>query len=156
MERFATTLFCDDVRQEVGNKVSLMGCYGHELFVEKFPIALPKLCGHVRVVTPIERPFLTVRFKAFVGEDLLPQTIDVPKSLLDKLFAEMPRNLDATMLQVGAILSFVPFFAPGPTSLRIMAETEEGELLAGRLWIKTLESKVADAPAQNTEPSLAG
>ena len=25
--------FCDDVRQEIGNKFSLMGCYGTDLYV---------------------------------------------------------------------------------------------------------------------------
>ena len=36
--------FCDDFRQEIGNKFSLMGCYGTDLYVPQFPITLPKLC----------------------------------------------------------------------------------------------------------------
>jgi hypothetical protein len=32
--------FCDDVRQEIGNKFSLMGCYGSDLYVPAFPITM--------------------------------------------------------------------------------------------------------------------
>lgn len=36
--------YCDDVRNEVGNKVSLMGCYTSELYLNPFPQVLKKLC----------------------------------------------------------------------------------------------------------------
>jgi hypothetical protein len=38
-------LFCDDVRNEVGNKLSLMGVYGQDLLLREFPATLPKLCA---------------------------------------------------------------------------------------------------------------
>lgn len=38
-------LFCDDVRNEVGNKLSLMGVYGQDLLLREFPTTLPKLCA---------------------------------------------------------------------------------------------------------------
>ena len=35
------TIFCDDIRQEIGNKQSLMGIYGHEMFVHHaFPVTM--------------------------------------------------------------------------------------------------------------------
>ena len=35
------TIFCDDIRQEVGNKHSLMGIYGHEMLVHNpFPLTM--------------------------------------------------------------------------------------------------------------------
>jgi hypothetical protein len=44
-QRTVIAQFCDDVRQEIGNKFSLMGCYGSDLYVPAFPITLPKLCA---------------------------------------------------------------------------------------------------------------
>jgi hypothetical protein len=42
------TVFCDDIRQEVGNKMSMMGVYSSALLTpEPFPIVLPKLCMFV-------------------------------------------------------------------------------------------------------------
>lgn len=43
-EPFGATIFCDDIRGEVLNKVSLMGVYGYELLIPgSFPAILPKL-----------------------------------------------------------------------------------------------------------------
>ncbi len=36
------TLFCDDIRQEVGGKISLMGLFEH-IYATQFPVAHPRL-----------------------------------------------------------------------------------------------------------------
>jgi hypothetical protein len=44
MEPFGTAIFCDDVRFESFNKISLIGVYGYELVLfGTFPATLPKL-----------------------------------------------------------------------------------------------------------------
>ncbi|MEP7311495.1 MAG: hypothetical protein ABI859_02840 [Pseudomonadota bacterium] len=43
-EPFMLATFCDDVRQEVGNKLSYLGIYGPNLIVPSFPTTLVKLC----------------------------------------------------------------------------------------------------------------
>ncbi|MGB9181323.1 MAG: hypothetical protein WCB68_18975, partial [Pyrinomonadaceae bacterium] len=57
------TLFCDDVRLEVGNKLSLMGVFQH-IFVQQLPVSLIKFAvvnhwrgdgehlSEVRILTP--------------------------------------------------------------------------------------------------------
>jgi hypothetical protein len=42
--RHLYTLVCDDVRLEVGNKLSLMGIYYEEIRFSSIPARLPKLC----------------------------------------------------------------------------------------------------------------
>jgi len=42
------TLMCDDIRQEVGGKTSLMGLYEAHIVVPQIPTALPKLCFFTR------------------------------------------------------------------------------------------------------------
>ena len=45
-------IVCDDVRQEEGGKVTLVGCYGRWILVDstaRFPVLLPKLCFFFRV-----------------------------------------------------------------------------------------------------------
>ncbi len=39
--RLAYTIFCDDVRLEVGNKLSLMGVF-HQILVQHFPVTVMK------------------------------------------------------------------------------------------------------------------
>jgi hypothetical protein len=46
---FGNTLFCDDIRREVGNKVSYIGTYRGTIFVHgDFPVTLPKFAFAVR------------------------------------------------------------------------------------------------------------
>ena len=39
-------IVCDDIREEVAGKISLMGIY-HDLQVDKFPAVLSKLCASI-------------------------------------------------------------------------------------------------------------
>ena len=41
---YKCVLFCEDIRQEVGGRVSLMGILGSKLMVQDFPLVFPKLC----------------------------------------------------------------------------------------------------------------
>lgn len=43
MVRVKSTLICDDIRFERGNKLSLMGVYNEHIFVANFPFLFPKL-----------------------------------------------------------------------------------------------------------------
>ena len=42
------TLLCDDIRQEMGGKTSLMGLYDHHIVVPEVPFVLPKVCFYSR------------------------------------------------------------------------------------------------------------
>jgi len=42
------TLICDDIRQEMGGKTSLMGLYDHHIVVPELPFTLPKVCFYTR------------------------------------------------------------------------------------------------------------
>lgn len=43
------SILCDDVRQEIGNKTSLMGIYDKDIVFGDLPALLPKLCLYVRL-----------------------------------------------------------------------------------------------------------
>ncbi len=70
-DRFVHAIFCDDIRQELGNKVSFMGCYQSELFVPFAPLALPKLCVYVTISTPAERPFKALSIRVDQGSNTI-------------------------------------------------------------------------------------
>ena len=53
-------ILCDDVRNEVGNKLSLMGVYGPELWVGKVPAMMPHLC-FVVVLDNIQQSFTSAK-----------------------------------------------------------------------------------------------
>jgi hypothetical protein len=63
--RWVHTLWCDDIRHEVGNKPSFMGVYNGELVMPTVPGVLPRLAAYITIGTPRDRPFkkLSIRME---------------------------------------------------------------------------------------------
>jgi len=63
MNRYAYCIFADDVRQETNGKMLYIGTYFNDMRVQEFPFTIPKLSIITTVVSPIEKPFETVKLK---------------------------------------------------------------------------------------------
>ncbi len=126
--------FCDDVRQEIGNKYSLMGCYGTDLYVPSFPITLPKLCVFVNARTPREQPFRQLTLRLLKGEVVLSELVASPDLLLE----DDSTPSWARWHTVTSILVVTPFHATGPCRLRVLAETESGTVESGQFLIERM------------------
>lgn len=46
--KFEYTIICDDIRQEIGNKLTFVGTYQNLIIVSKLPYTFPKLCFFVQ------------------------------------------------------------------------------------------------------------
>lgn len=149
--RFLTAIFCDDIRQEIGGKLSFMGCYQGELIVPMTPVVLPKLCLYATIWTPKDRPFKSLMLRVVQDDDKELARLEIPEEGL----AEVSLILDETATQkiVSTAIVFSPFAIEKPTSLRLMATTEEGEIIGPRLLIKvvTAQEPVAQ-PAVKSKP----
>lgn len=42
--KFNYSIICDDIREEVGNKLSLIGIYGKDIYVPRLPFTFSQLC----------------------------------------------------------------------------------------------------------------
>lgn len=62
-----SVLFCDDIRHELGGKVSLMGIYGSHLLLPALPSNLIKLSVHFSIELPTESKPESVTIVIFVG-----------------------------------------------------------------------------------------
>lgn len=133
-DRFITAIFCDDIRQEAGNKLSYMGCYQGELNVQMAPVLLPKLCIFASIFTPKERPFKSLTFRVVQDDDVELARMDIP----EEDFAGINQISDETSTRkiLSTAIVFSPFAIEKPTMLRLMATTEEGEITGPRLLIK--------------------
>ena len=143
-DRFLTATYCDDIRQESGNKLSLMGCYQGELIVSKVPVALPKLCVYASVWTPKEQPFKSLIIRIVQGDDVELARIELPEAGLAE--AAQIRDETATKNAVSTAIAFAPFVIEKSTSLRLVATTEEGEIIVPRLLIKVAPGQTLAAP----------
>jgi hypothetical protein len=135
-DRFISTQFCDDIRQEVGNKLSLIGCYPGTIQVERLPAMLPKLCAMVKVYTPLERPFTRLAVRIVRGEQTLAELRFPPENLVSAL--DVPAANPWHMVSAGLVMA--PFHVEAPCTLCVEAETEEGILHGGLTWISARAS----------------
>jgi hypothetical protein len=131
-ERFISFQFCDDIRQEIGNKFSLIGCYGGIIEVDPIPSVMPKLCALVRVHTPIERPFLKLVVRILRDDTPVAEVVFPPEAFV----GESWKMLGAKGHALRAMIVMAPFAVESPCDLRIEAETEEGTLVGGKVWIR--------------------
>ncbi|WP_441347693.1 DUF6941 family protein [Sinimarinibacterium sp. CAU 1509] len=72
--KHVTAIFCDDIRTEMGNKLSYMGVYSSDLVVQSMPKTLPKLCVAVTVVTPADELPNTLRILLLRDSSVLVDT----------------------------------------------------------------------------------
>lgn len=148
-DRILTAIYCDDIRHEVGNKMSFMGCYQSELFVPAAPIGLSKLCVYLTVLTPKSRPFKSLTLRVVLDDQLELARLEIPPEEL----ANLPEVTDdtATRKSISTAMMFSPFIVEKASVLRVVADTEEGEIIGPRLLIKVAPEMVppiATPPAQ--------
>ena len=136
-ERFMTAIFCDDIREEVNNKMSLIGCYDAELIVKAMPINLPKLCVYMTVVTPMNCPFKSLTFRLWRDEELLRE-IPIPRDVMATLrkTAQKGAPPDSTRLQFTCAAILAPFGIQSPAKLQVSVKTESEELKGPGLRIR--------------------
>lgn len=151
-DRVLTAIFCDDIRHEVGNKISFMGCYQNELFVPTAPIALAKLCVYVTLLTPIERPLRSLRFRVVLDDGKELAKVEIPDNAFENL--KVVAEGAPTRTSVSAAMMFSPFTIEKGTVLRVLADTDEGEVLGPRLLVKIEpQMEAASLPAVEVKPA---
>lgn len=132
MDRYAHVLFCDDIRHELGGKVTFVGLYGGSLLVKEFPVTLPKLCARLDLVTPANRLFELVDIQIFLND----KTIGGLKLSAEEINQDPPEHHLASdsggETELAQTLHFDFVFSPilleGPGHLRIRVQTESEEL----------------------------
>lgn len=138
----AYTIFCDDLRQEAGNKVSYMGVYQGVMFIPALPAMLPKLCAAVTVRFPRERAPGSLVFKLLLQDNVIAERSLDPALLLSKQTTEQGANA----ISATALFQIVPFSIEEPASLKSQVYFDEHELKAGTLGIRSPQ-KTASASA---------
>jgi hypothetical protein len=146
---YGTTLFCDDIRDEVANKKSFIGCYTDSIVVQgEFPTVLPTfgIC-----ITFIENPSeaigpLSIRvfFSPQDGPDLALVDADLPE---DRLVQSGIDTSDPEMrLSTYLALKASPLRFDAPGRLKVRAYRGDEEFRLGSIAVLAARS--------DAEPSL--
>jgi len=120
------TILCDDVRQEVGGKMSLMGIYSKDIIVNKVPAILPFI-NLVVMFEDIKEPFANL----FVS-------VITPKSEPIQVSYPAPPGLEKGK-DANIIIGLSPFRlnAIGPAKFEIRFSKNEKARIIHRFLIKT-------------------
>jgi hypothetical protein len=145
-QRVVFAHFCDDIRQEIGNKFSFVGCYQAVMVVQQFPVQLPKLCAHVIVLTPTIKPFERLVLRAKLNEDVVAE-LEMPVSNWVDNFNEKAASTELGRLSIQAMIVLSPVIVTEPSKLRIEAETEDGIIPGSYLTIRAPLPEELQAPS---------
>ncbi|MBF0095797.1 MAG: hypothetical protein HQM04_01855 [Magnetococcales bacterium] len=137
--RFLVATFCDDIRQEIGKKVSLMGCYHGALMVPSLPTVLLRFCAFVSVYTPIDRPFAALELR-IMHDSMVVESVEVSPDLF--LPSVDVSDDSSAYMVIHTAIGFAPFSIEEPSSIYVVAntETEGEELISQRLRILSTPS----------------
>lgn len=126
-DRTFFSIVCDDIRHEVGDKVSLMGCYSGVMYVNAFPAALPKLGAYTRIVTDHDDVIQSIRVRFYFGKKLLGQ-IDGNLSQIK------PEKIgDRSSYQIAMVCGPISMEQSG--DLRVEIETENDALVSETIQV---------------------
>ncbi|WP_152546272.1 hypothetical protein [Bordetella bronchiseptica] len=157
--RFAYCHFCDDIRHEVGDKLSLIGVYGTEMYVQRAPIAvgtsevdtppivLPKLCISGSASTPASNPLKSLSFHVFADDKVLQEHSLDPAQL-----AQMAERLKGVgsehdpidRIMIGIQIALTPYVVSADHTLKLIFLADGEELVAGKLRIRIKSSPAAE------------
>ena len=120
------TILCDDVRQEIGGKMSLMGIYSKDMVVNKVPAILPFI-NLIVMFEDIKEPFDNIFVSVITPESEPMQVTYLPPPGLEK------------GKDVNIIIGLSPFRlnATGPAKFEIRLSKNEKPRIVHRFSIKT-------------------
>jgi hypothetical protein len=150
MNRQVHTIFCDDIRHEIGGKISFIGAYSGAMLVSQFPAVLPKLCLALSIVTPATQPFKKLSFRILKDDEKLAEG-----ELSEQEFANFAEadggkteiDLKDRVQTFCSIFVFSPFKLDAPCVLRVRVDTEAEELRGIGLRIEQAPAHLAQQAA---------
>lgn len=138
--RLVYAQFCDDIRQEHGNKFSFMGCYRDVMIVAQFPTVLAKLCANVTIFTPQDRPFDRLVVRAKLNDEVAAE-LEMPVSSWREQFEQKAGTSELGRISAQAMIVLSPLGIMEPSKLCIEAETESGIIRGSALSIRLRSSE---------------
>ena len=152
--------WCDDIRQEVGNKPSFMGVYTGGLVVPLLPIVLPKLCAHAQIYLPAAERAKSLKIRVERSDGLVLAEADVDNS---PMFEKVERRPDSTedpmdlppMFGISAALMMGGVaLAEDTKHLRIFIEVDGATYPSFRLHVNVASSAPGSQPPVEGDAAL--
>ena len=136
---YGTTIFCEDIRDEIGGKKTYVGVFGADLIVKgSLPAIIPQFALAVTLLEPITTATGPLNIKIYLPGatgDEVAMDIDLP---IERSTAKSDPDFDPTAEFVGALLSFKisPLVITNEGYIRVRAYKEGREIRLGSLKVR--------------------
>jgi hypothetical protein len=133
--KFLTTIFCDDVRREEGNKLSYMGVYTGNLLVPSFPQVLPRLCFAMTMTVPAATELNELKFRLYKDDEVLAEQ-EVPANVIASIAAAPVDQTEEQLLRIGTVFQLFPLQLSERCRFRSRAICNGEEFKGGSLSVE--------------------
>ena len=157
-DAFGYTIFCDDIRFELGGKLSFMGVYQAVMYVhEDFPTSIPKLVLSIHYSEKLGSEPKPTSIQIFMPGDRDEQpgmTADLPVDDIRKMpVPALGTELGLPppeFLSLGMQVAFAPLQLKNPGVIRVTANRGGEKIRLGSLRVLRAPPNLAEKP---NEPS---
>lgn len=125
--RYVHTIWCDDIRLEVGNKPSIMGVFAGDILLPAVPAALPRLGVFTWIVSPIDKPIESLQLQVVRDDGLVLAEIK-PEA---PTHSAAPPLDDATRQQFSVGVNMGPIEVPEGCKWFVVKVKADGDELEG-------------------------
>jgi hypothetical protein len=145
-----TTIFCDDIRQEAGGKLTLVGVYSGVMLLHEpsFPIVLPKLTMLVNYQQRQDKFINPERLVIFMpGDSEEAPSISADIKMNQEPISKLPVG-ENQIVGIRATLEFAPFEIRQYGQIKVRIERDKKYVRAGSLAILPQKTAQADLLTQ--------
>lgn len=144
-ERFVFCQFCDDIRQEINGKITLVGVYQGGLQISTpLPTVIPMLAIACSIWTPKDRPFTHLKVGLKLGDVALMEK-EFSTQEMTQLLAQSPTTDDSTGSVFNLQLNMAGLPVTKAGMLTMYCKTDDEELRSNSLAIQTIANQ-AESP----------
>ena len=135
------TIFCDDIRQELGGKLSYIGVYSSILYLSGgFPATLPKFGFSIHYIQPGRRPKTPIDIMIYLPGDTKNKPsikLSIPLDTIES--AEIPDDHAERLFHAAAVVPMTGLQLKSPGLIVVRARCEKKTKKIGGLRIETAE-----------------
>lgn len=133
-------LYCDDVRTEVGGKLSLMGIYNGSILFHEFPVTVASLTAVMTLSFPIDNPIESLKFE-LTNDDGIEFSVESSKEELKEQRARYLENCDedAEVAKITTIVKMPNVVFDKKTLLRSMVTVNGDPIRGDGLIVKVIQ-----------------
>ena len=155
VQKTISAIYCDDIRMEVGGKLSFMGVYNSDMIFPELPAVVPKLCAYVTIRLPYDEPPQHEVHVLLLNGDQILAEVKIDEASLGAMGLPPPdHDVEPEDLSLRMSLNFVisSIQVDAPIRIKLRAKVDGEEIKGDGLRIRTLTveelSKVDPTAAQ--------